>query len=109
IRVAEKKAKMLPPGSVVTATAPVRIEFAGGWTDTPPYCFERGGHVVNVAIDLGGKPPVRAIVRTLREPKIVVESHDLGQTTEIKGVDGKVDVRDPFALHKIALQLTGFI
>ncbi len=109
IRVMEKKAKVLPPGSTVIAASPVRIEFAGGWTDTPPYCFERGGHVVNVAIDLDGRAPVRAVVRTLREPKIVVESHDLGQTAEIRGIDRATDVRDPFALHKIALQLTGFV
>jgi fucokinase len=109
IRVAEKQSKVLPPGSTVTAASPVRIEFAGGWTDTPPYCFERGGHVVNVAMNLDGRAPVRAIVRTLREPKLVVESHDLGKSAEIKAGDKVGDVRDPFALHKIALQLTGFL
>ncbi len=34
----------------VTARAPVRIDFGGGWTDVPPYPHEEGGCVCNVAI-----------------------------------------------------------
>jgi fucokinase len=101
-----------PPGVEVIATSPVRLDLAGGWSDTPPYCFERGGHVVNVAIDLDGRPPVTAIVRTLREPKLVLESHDLGQRVEPQRVGARsavTDVRDPFALHTIALGLAGLL
>jgi len=95
------------PGVEITATSPVRLDLAGGWTDTPPYCFERGGHVVNLSIDLQGRPPVRAIVTTTREPKIILESHDLGRSIELKEADlrGPVDVRDPFALHKVAMAM----
>lgn len=32
------------------ARAPVRIDFAGGWSDVPPFSSEAGGEVVNVAI-----------------------------------------------------------
>ncbi len=32
------------------ARAPVRIDFAGGWTDVPPFSAEVGGFVVNAAI-----------------------------------------------------------
>jgi D-glycero-alpha-D-manno-heptose-7-phosphate kinase len=35
----------------VTARAPTRIDFGGGWTDVPPFCDERGGRVCNLAID----------------------------------------------------------
>ena len=35
----------------VVARAPVRLDFAGGWTDVAPYTFEMGGVVVNLAID----------------------------------------------------------
>lgn len=35
----------------VTARAPTRIDFGGGWTDVPPYCDLEGGFVCNVAID----------------------------------------------------------
>ena len=34
----------------LTARAPVRIDFGGGWTDVPPYPQEEGGCVCNLAI-----------------------------------------------------------
>ena len=42
------------------AAAPVRVDLAGGWTDTPPQACESGGAVLNVALELDGRPPVRA-------------------------------------------------
>ncbi|MCU0648182.1 MAG: hypothetical protein MUF00_09325 [Gemmatimonadaceae bacterium] len=36
--------------SRITARAPVRIDFGGGWTDVPPYPEEQGGYVTSVAI-----------------------------------------------------------
>jgi len=35
---------------VISARAPTRIDFGGGWTDVPPYSDEEGGFVCNVAI-----------------------------------------------------------
>jgi D-glycero-alpha-D-manno-heptose-7-phosphate kinase len=35
---------------VVTARAPTRLDFGGGWTDVPPYCEREGGAVCNIAI-----------------------------------------------------------
>ena len=35
----------------VSASAPVRIDLAGGWTDVAPYTDENPGEVVNIAID----------------------------------------------------------
>lgn len=34
----------------LTARAPTRIDFGGGWTDVPPYAEEQGGFVCNLAI-----------------------------------------------------------
>ncbi|MFN0207249.1 MAG: hypothetical protein ACKVS6_13170 [Planctomycetota bacterium] len=34
----------------IVATAPLRVDLAGGFSDVPPFCEERGGFVVNVAI-----------------------------------------------------------
>lgn len=39
-----------PTATGVTARAPARLDFGGGWTDVPPYCDEAGGTVCNVAI-----------------------------------------------------------
>ncbi len=35
----------------VVARAPVRLDFAGGWTDVSPYTHDVGGEVVNLAIN----------------------------------------------------------
>lgn len=112
ISTSDHEAAKLRPGVQITATAPVRLDLSGGWSDTPPYCFERGGHVVNVAIDLDDRPPVQAVVRTLSEPVLILESHDLGQKLEVARAaagTGDLDVRDPFALHKAALALAGLL
>ena len=45
---------------VITASAPARIDFAGGWTDVAPYTTEVGGAVCNVAIELRAVATVRA-------------------------------------------------
>ena len=37
-------------GVWVEAHAPARLDLAGGWTDTPPICYEQGGAVLNIAI-----------------------------------------------------------
>jgi len=37
---------------VIRASAPVRLDFAGGWTDVPPFCLRQRGVVVNAAITL---------------------------------------------------------
>jgi len=34
------------------ATAPLRLDFAGAWTDVPPFSAREGGVVVNAAIGL---------------------------------------------------------
>ena len=52
------------------AECPVRMDIAGGWTDTPPICYEYGGSVVNVAILLNGKRPVGARICKVHEPVI---------------------------------------
>ena len=101
----------LPVGSVVEATCPVRLDLTGGWSDTPPYCYEEGGHVINVAIDLEGRPPVRATVERTRGSEITLESRDLGKTLRTSAAqlrNATIDPRDPFALMIVALQLTGY-
>lgn len=42
-------------GTYVTAECPARIDLQGGWSDTPPICYELGGSVVNIAILVDGK------------------------------------------------------
>ena len=35
----------VPKGRVIVASAPVRVDLAGGWSDTPPICYETEGAV----------------------------------------------------------------
>lgn len=96
---------------IVWARSPVRLDLAGGWTDTPPYCFIEGGQVVNVAAEINGQPPVQVFVRVAPEPVIVLRSIDLGMQCRVESREELADHRnpgDPFALAKAALCLAGF-
>lgn len=52
-------------GRYSLALAPARIDMAGGWSDTPPICFDIGGAVLNVAVMIDGKKPIRCMVRCI--------------------------------------------
>ncbi|HZY40552.1 MAG TPA: L-fucokinase, partial [Anaerolineae bacterium] len=96
----------------VKVRAAARIDFGGGWTDTPPYSLEQGGTVLNAAITLRGKHPIVAEATPLNEPKLILESHDIGTTIEPKTVGELLtyaNPADPFALQKAALVLKGLI
>ena len=100
------------PDQIVWGRSPVRIDLAGGWTDTPPYCLMEGGSVVNIAIELNGQPPLQAYVKPCREPHIVLRSIDLGaievvETYEQLAAYNKVG--SPFSIPKAALVLAGFL
>ncbi len=43
----------------VTVELPVRVNWGGGWTDTPPHCNECGGVVWNAALKLNGIYPIQ--------------------------------------------------
>ena len=45
----------------VKVTAPARIDLSGGWSDTPPICYDRGGTVMVAGVTLEGVQPIEAI------------------------------------------------
>ncbi len=49
----------------VTVSAPPRIDLGGGWSDTPPFCLDWGGTVLNIAITFDDEYPIRTTVRRL--------------------------------------------
>lgn len=53
------------PGQCCLATAPARIDLAGGWSDTPPICYDLSGAVLNVAVNVDGNAPLRCAVRCI--------------------------------------------
>jgi len=97
---------------IVWGRSPVRIDLAGGWTDTPPYCMYAGGNVVNVAIELNGQPPLQVYVKPSKEYKIILRSIDLGAMEVVSTWDELRDYKkigSPFSIPKAALALAGFV
>ena len=97
---------------IVWARSPVRIDIAGGWTDTPPFCLMEGGDVVNLAIELNGQPPLQTYIKPCKEPHIVCRSIDLGAVEHIETYEQLADfnhVGSPFSIPKAALALAGFL
>ncbi len=96
----------------IRVTAAARIDFGGGWTDTPPYSIERGGAVLNAAITLRGEHPIIAEAAPLAEPRLLLESRDIDAVVAPRTA-GEVlayaNPADPFALHKAALVLSGIV
>ena len=96
---------------IVWGRSPVRIDIAGGWTDTPPYCLMEGGSVINLAIELNGQPPLQAYVKPSKEYHIVLRSIDLGAVEVVETSEQLMDfmhVGSPFSIPKAALVLAGF-
>lgn len=94
----------------VDVKLPVRVNWGGGWTDTPPYCNENGGVVLNAAISLGGILPVQITLKKLPEYHVEFESQDIGVKGIVHTVAEIQDCHNPydsFALHKAALIATG--
>ena len=54
----------------VTVECPARLDLAGGWSDTPPICYEHGGAVCNVAVLVNGIRPIGARVRLIGAPVV---------------------------------------
>ena len=106
----EPRPAAIQPGQIIRATSPVRIDFAGGWSDTPPICIERGGTVLNGAVTLNGTAPIRAVARLTDRRSIWITSTDLGRSIEITETRQLLDHNDPHhwaALPKAALVLAG--
>ena len=91
---------------------PLRVNWGGGWSDTPPYCNEQGGTVLNAAILLQGEMPVEVTLTRLEELKVIFESRDMGvygEFDDLKELQKTGDPYDPFALQKAALLACGIL
>ncbi len=82
-----------------SASAPVRLDFAGGWTDVPPFSTREGGAVIAAAIS-----PRAQVHVVLGGHEVQLVSEDLGETLTLPPdappvIDGRLD------LLKAALRL----
>lgn len=91
---------------------PLRVNWGGGWSDTPPICCEIGGTVLNAAISLNGELPVQVSLIKIPRKKIVFDSRDMdvhGEFDTIEPLQETGDPYDPFALQKACLLACGII
>ena len=86
---------------IYRARAPVRIDFAGGWTDVPDFCRETTGKVLNAAIN------IYSFVTLIEQPgieKIQIESADY--KTFIESLDmKKIEYNGSVDLIKAAVKI----
>ena len=72
-----------PPPAAFHASAPMRLDFAGGWTDVPPFSAREGGIVVNGSIELRAHVQLELGGQLLR-----LVSEELGETLECANSGG---------------------
>lgn len=99
------------PDQIVWGRSPARLDIAGGWSDTPPYCLQEGGSVVNIAIEMNGQPPIQCYIRLAKEHCIVMRSIDNGVMERVETYEelaGYNSVGSAFCIPKAALCLAGF-
>lgn len=71
----------LPVGARAVTHAALRVDLAGGWTDTPPISYEAGGCILNAAVTLSGERPLEVWCERVERP--VVELVCLGRDGEV--------------------------
>jgi galactokinase/mevalonate kinase-like predicted kinase len=96
---------------IIWGRCPVRLDIAGGWSDTPPYCLERGGQVVNLAVNLNGQPPIQVFARKLDSFELVIRSIDLGieeRLSSYEDIHQYSNLQSGFTIARAAFALAGF-
>ena len=109
--IAVRNAASAPTARAIRVTAPVRIDFAGGWSDTPPICYKEGGCVLAAAVTVDGKRPIEVVISPRRDKFVKVVSKDLGKRRLLRSAAEIADHHDPHdwcCLAKAALAVTGF-
>ncbi len=89
----------------IDLSLPVRVNLSGTWTDAMPYCVEKGGRVINMAVKVNGDFPIRVSAEKLNAPVIIFESD--GKETFYDFNNSFFDDFSDFILHKAVLQILG--
>jgi fucokinase len=94
----------------VHVSAPPRIDLGGGWSDTPPFCFDWGGTVLNCALEIDGAYPIETEIRRIDDPVIRCRADGLGAMAEFRTADELLEPCGPgsvFSIPRAALELHG--
>jgi fucokinase len=94
----------------VQVSAPPRIDLGGGWSDTPPFCFDWGGTVLNCALEIGGEYPIQTEIRRIDEAVIRCRADGDGGVVKYGSAEELLEACGPgsvFSIPRAALQLHG--
>lgn len=95
----------------VKVELPVRVDFVGGWSDTPPWSLERAGCVINMAICLEGSLPIGTIIEMTKTCGVLISDDASNKLfiPDLTSIIPPFNSSDPFRLVKCALLVTGVI
>ncbi|XP_020752313.2 L-fucose kinase isoform X2 [Odocoileus virginianus] len=109
-------AELPAPGQWVVAECPARVDFSGGWSDTPPLAYELGGAVLGLAVRVDGRRPIGARARRIPEPELRLAVGPRQDQTAVKIVCCSLDdmrgycqPQAPGALLKAAFICAGVV
>ena len=94
----------------VHVSAPPRIDLGGGWSDTPPFCFDWGGTVLNCALEIDGEYPIETEIQRIGEPVIRCQADGHGAIAEYRSAEELLEPCGPgsvFSIPRTALRLHG--
>jgi fucokinase len=94
----------------VYVSAPPRIDLGGGWSDTPPFCFDWGGTVLNCALEIDGAYPIETEIRRIDEPVVRCRADGYEAVAEYHNAEELLEPCGPgsvFSIPRAALGLHG--
>ena len=91
----------------VTVELPVRINFSGTWTDCMPYCIENGGEVINAAVKVNGRCPIRVTAERIPEKRIEMCNADTASAAEFFRAEEHAPALSDCNLHRAVLRTLG--
>jgi fucokinase len=94
----------------VQVSAPPRIDLGGGWSDTPPFCFDWGGTVLNCALEIDGEYPITTEIRRIDETVIRCYADGHEKVTEYRSAEELLEACAPgsvFSIPRAAVQMHG--
>lgn len=94
----------------VAVSAPARVDLGGGWSDTPPFCLDFGGAVLNLALRLDGAAPIQVFGERLSEHVVSFRDETTGESLSFSTMEQlhhASALEGPFALPQAVFQVSG--
>lgn len=93
----------------VKVELPIRINFGGAWSDTPPFCVDEGGCVCNASVTINNKKPIKVIVKKIKKNKIIIQNGKtkikINNIQDLRNIENDIlgERENKFLLEKLTL------